>query len=126
MAIMGWFGPPAFGRGIAATSLPLLVAVCVILVADVHCQPPRPRGISVGCLSAFAKYNSTASGRACLVTFAQNIGIRPNSANFTASAVLTEDQLEFACGSSDCLRVFVDLVEACEVCYGYEPWDSLI
>ena len=125
---MGWFGPPAFGRGIAATSLPLLVAVCVILVADVHCQPPLPRGIniSVGCLSAFAKYNSTASGRTCLLTFAQNIGIRPRGANFTASAVLTEDQLEFACGSSDCLSVFVDLVEACEVCNEYEPRDSLV
>lgn len=114
---MGWFGPPEFGRGMAATPLVLLVTVCVILVTHVHCQRPAlPPGISAGCLRAFAQYNRSASGRACLLTFAQNLGIQPRGANFTASVVLTEDQLESACGSSDCLSVFVELVEACEVC----------
>ena len=109
MAIMDWFGPP---RRIAAAIM-VTLTVWVMLVEDVHCQQP---GISVGCLSVLAKHNSTASSRPCLLRYAENLGIRSRGRNGNFTAVLTEDQLEFACGSSNCLDVFVEIAEACEVC----------
>ena len=72
-----------------------------------------PGRVSPGCMSAFLGLEG--SQLICLSRLGGNIGMT-DRANSTVGIELTEDQLDYACGSPTCLSTFVTLIEACEVC----------
>ena len=75
--------------------------------------------VSPGCMRTF--FGLEDSQRICMRRLGENIDI--DRANSTYSTIrqairieLTEDQLDFVCGSPTCQRTFVTVIEACEVC----------
>ena len=103
------------GRGVPAVTLVLFTWVLLLAAAVVRSHQIKRRQISLpeislGCISAFISLER--SDLACLARLGESVGFE----NSTITIELTEDQLDFACGSSSCQRAFRTLIEACEVC----------
>ena len=107
---MSWFD-----RGVSAAVLLLFTWFTLLsAVASSHQINRRqisfPSGVSPGCIDAFIRLEG--SDLACLLRLGENVLVE----NATITIKLTEDQLDFACGSPSCQNAFVTLIEACEVC----------
>ena len=104
------------GRGVVCATL---LFTWLVLVGGVQIQRRQlnlPPGIGFRCISTFLNLvRSSAGTRTCLARLGENVAI----VNGTITVELTVDQLEFACGSTECQEAFVTLIEACEVCYEY-------
>ena len=107
---MSWFD-----RGVCAAVLLLFTWIILLsAVASSHQIDRRqisfPSGVSPGCIDAFIGLKG--SDLACLFRLGENVHIE----NATITIALTEEQLDFACGSPSCQNAFITLIEACEVC----------
>ena len=109
--IMSWCG-----RGVPAVQLLLFTWVLSLAAGVVRSHQANRRQINLpeispGCISAF--FSLEASDAACLLRLGESVGFE----NGTITIELTTDQLDFACGSPNCERAFLTLIEACEVCH---------
>ena len=95
----------------------IILTTWVILLGAVQGQRqvPLPSGISARCITTFLSLVRSPDVGACLSRLGENIQI----VNASIVVEFTPEQLDLACGSSNCQRGIVALIEACEVCNEY-------